>query len=133
MTSTCTDPDTSTPLPTDPIAQPPAEVARLRQQLATACQQLAEFRDQARAQILHQHEFGGWCFSGTNNVLDDLDLPPILRQYTATITITASVRVDNADSEDQARSWILNALDVSSTDSDVEIDDSHVDDSFVLD
>ena len=65
-----------------------------------------------------------WCLSGLNEHLANLDLEKVTEVYEAEVTLTVTVKVQNADGEDTVRSWIDNCLSVDSSDGDVEVSGS---------
>lgn len=108
------------------------EVAVLRERAATAERQAAlaaqatervrdaheAFKVRVREHAIEVAERQGWCDQGLGETLEYLGLPPLVRRYTMTLTVT--VTVENPDDESQAVRWAESAI--SSKDSDVEID-----------
>jgi L-lactate utilization protein LutB len=100
----------------------------LRQQLTDVQQKLASFRDSVRDEVLQQHDNGIWCYDGTQSVLEDLDLDPMTFTYTGQVEVKVDVTVHNARDADEACTWVRRALHAGSTDDDVFVNDSSVDD-----
>jgi hypothetical protein len=116
MTSVLTDPDTASPRPEE-------QAERLRDQIRAIQARMRVFRGQVRQEIIRQHRDGDWCLSGSNDALDDLGLDRIQNTLTGSVTLTVEVTVNRADTHDTAASWIEAALDATSTDHDVVIED----------
>lgn len=80
------------------------------------------FKVRVRDHAIEVAERQGWCDQGLGETLEFLGLPPLVRRYTMTLTVT--VTVENPDDESQAVRWAEQAI--SSKDSDVEIDAADV-------
>ncbi|WP_158889033.1 hypothetical protein [Amycolatopsis anabasis] len=94
------------------------------QALARLRAERQEFERRVRREVIAQHQRpDGWCANGTNRVLDDLGLPELQYTYTGHVTVNVKVTVRNATDLAQARSWVEDALTVTSGDSDVTLDD----------
>lgn len=101
----------------------PAAQASLHHQIHAVTTELDEFRRAVRDEILRMCTSNIWCLDGSNDVLDDLDLPLLEITYTGTVTLTADVTVRNTDDDSTAAHWITSALKIISDDGDVETSD----------
>ena len=98
------------------VARMEAELTRLRRSATSAQQRENEIRDY----LISIKDSHGWCDTGFNRHLEELGMEPLATDYTFEVTITVTGRVCNAEDEDQAQSWVADALSVSSSDGDVE-------------
>lgn len=99
---------------------------QLRAEIGAVHRELAQLRQDVREEVLQQHRTGDWCLRGTNDVLDDLDLPPVKLEFTGQVTVTVDLTVRDASGFGQAEDWVRSALDVTSEDGDVDIADYYI-------
>lgn len=101
------------------------DLAQQRQREAReATAALEVFRERVRDEAIAVRAEMNWCLSGLNEHLANLDLEKVTEVYEAEVTLTVTVKVQNADGEDTVRSWIDNCLSVDSSDGDVEVSGS---------
>ncbi|GAB3686632.1 hypothetical protein [Saccharopolyspora tripterygii] len=101
---------------------PHARIEELQRALEHARADLTAFRTQVRSRIIQAHTDGDICLTGMNGGLRDLDLPEYVPGWKGTVTLSVEVVVTGTGSEDVARRWALDALVVSSQDSDVRVE-----------
>ncbi len=96
-------------------------VPDLHDRIAALKREHSQFRSDVRAEILERHFDGPWCLSGCQDVLHELDLPPISRRYTGRATVRVDIhQVHDADTYGEAVHRVVSALDVTSSDDRVE-------------
>jgi hypothetical protein len=94
--------------PTNSVSHPaPAGTDLLLEQLD---KERERFRGDVREAILKQHRAGNWCLPGSNDVLEDLGLPPIAHTYTGTVTVTVQVAVSGAADVHEAANFLNHHL-----------------------
>lgn len=95
----------------------------LRQRVLTAQEDLANLKAAARARVLRLRVERDWCLPGTGDVLNRLDLPPLVFTYTGTTTIWAQITDGPASwSEGKPPGGAADHFRVRSSDPDVHFD-----------
>src|SRR5437879_2285039 len=70
-----------------------------------------QFRTKVSEEVLRQRAAGTWCLPGTQDVLQDLGLPPIPMNYSGDATIHVRiVKISGASSRDEAEARVTCAL-----------------------
>lgn len=101
-----------------------APETELRHRIESTHTELANFRMATRNEILRQHfaPSPGWCVSGTQEVLDELGLPPMSKNFTGDVYVRIVIEsVNGADDIDEARARVISGLEVTCSDPDVRI------------
>ncbi|GAA3587216.1 hypothetical protein GCM10022222_84830 [Amycolatopsis ultiminotia] len=80
------------------------------------------FRRQVRDQVLEQHFDGTWCLPGTQDVLADLNLPPLDRTFTGIAVLHVNItKLVDPGGLSTARARLIRALDITSSDEEIEV------------
>jgi hypothetical protein len=90
--------------------------ARIAEQIAAAEAELVAFHNATRKVILAQHTKRNWCQPGTDDVLNDLGLPPMKYSYIGTVPLDVNVTVEGAANKNEATQLLIDRLTATSTD-----------------
>lgn len=108
------------------------EIEELQIALTAATAEQQGFRDRVRREVLRQHFDGSWCLPGSQDVLNDLGLPPITMAFSGNGNVRIRInRMDGASNADEARARITQALDVTCSDADIEVELDYVDNVYI--
>lgn len=100
----------------------------LDDEIAALDEELTNFRNEVRRHILDQHYNYGWCLSGTQQALTDLDLPAVKLAFSghAVLRVRINAVADAAD-YDEARSRVIQSLGIASADTGIDYELEYVD------
>lgn len=113
------------------VDRPDAAVEELRAQIAGLEAEHDEYRQNVRAEVVRQHVHGSWCLAGSQEVLEELGLPPIEMTYEGNTQLWVRIiKVEGAEDAEDAKARVVEAFEVTCSDPGIEFQLETVDPSL---